>query len=96
MKHPMAISKTDYGMQIDVSDEQCKNAREPMRESLEPDSNVTLESALQPQEQPSPISKTDHGIQIDESDEQPQNPSDSICESLEPDSNVTLESASHL
>jgi Arc/MetJ-type ribon-helix-helix transcriptional regulator len=78
-------------MQIEESDEQFENACDSIRESLEPDSNVTLESARHTAKQRSERTSTDDGMQIDESDEQYPNASDSIRENLEPDSNVTLE-----
>jgi hypothetical protein len=82
-------------MQIDESDEQNENAHISMRESLQPDSNVTLESAVHLLKQNSQRCSTDDGMQIDESDEQYKNACISICESLQPDSNVTFESALH-
>jgi hypothetical protein len=80
-------------MKIDESDEHHENAHFSIRESLQPDSNVTLESPVHPLKQNSQSNSTDDGIQIDESDEQRQNAHFSIRESLQPDSNVTLESA---
>jgi hypothetical protein len=82
-------------MQIDESDEQYRNAYFSIRESLEPDSNVRLESELHCEKQYSQRTSTDDGMQIDDSDEQYQNAYFSLRESLEPDSNVTLESPSH-
>jgi hypothetical protein len=82
-------------MQIDESDEHAENANDSMRESLEPDSNVTLQSAPQQEKQKSPTTSTGHGMQIDESDEQNSKARHSRPESLEPHSNVTLESARH-
>jgi hypothetical protein len=38
-------SKSPAGMQMHESDEQSQNAFDSIRKSLEPDSNVTLESA---------------------------------------------------
>jgi hypothetical protein len=50
-------------MQIDESDEHDENASFSMRESLEPDSNVTLASALHSEKQPLQSCSTDDGIQ---------------------------------
>jgi hypothetical protein len=79
-------------MQIDESDEQVKNARGSIRESLQPDSNVTLQSAVHRLKHDSQSCSTDDGMQIDESDEQDENADCSIRESLQSDSNVTLQS----
>jgi hypothetical protein len=68
-------------MQIDESDEQYKNADFPIRESLQSDSNVTLESAVHPSKQRSQRCSTDDGMQIDESDEQYKNADFPIRES---------------
>jgi hypothetical protein len=95
MKQPWQSNSTDDGMQIDESDEQDEKADFSIRESLQPDSNVTLESTVHSMKQPAQRSSTDDGMQIDESDEQDENAHFSIRESLQPDSNVTLESAVH-
>jgi hypothetical protein len=60
-------------MQIDESDEKDENADSSIRESLQPDSNVTLASAVHSLKQNSQSSSTDDGMQIDESDEQDDN-----------------------
>jgi hypothetical protein len=52
-------------MQIDESDEQDENAHFSIRESLQPDSNVTLESALHSLKQPSQRCSTDDAMQAD-------------------------------
>jgi hypothetical protein len=52
-------------MQIDESDEQDENANCSIRESLQPDSNATLESAVQLLKQRSHRSLTDDGRQAD-------------------------------
>jgi hypothetical protein len=57
-------------MQIDESDEQNQNADLSMNESLETDSNVSVERDLQPKKHVSPSTSTEEGMQIDESDEQ--------------------------
>jgi hypothetical protein len=82
-------------MQIDESDEQYRNADSSMDESLEPDSNVTVERESHSEKQVLPRLSTDEGMQIDESDEQFQNEDSSMDDSLEPDSNVTVERESH-
>jgi hypothetical protein len=92
-KAPFPISRTVAGMQIDGIDEQHANACRSMRESLAPDSNVTLESDTHLWKQPWQSTSSDDGMQIDESDEQAKNADLSIRKSLEPDSNVTLKSA---
>jgi hypothetical protein len=78
-------------MQIDESDEQYENADPSIDDSLEPDSNVTVERDSHTQKHPLPSFSTDEGMQIDESDEQCENDSSPIDESIEPDSNVTVE-----
>jgi hypothetical protein len=82
-------------MQIDDSDEQNPNASFSMRESVQCDSNVTLESAPQSRKQRSQSSSTDAGMQIDESNMQSQNASFPMRNNLESASNVTLESERH-
>jgi hypothetical protein len=57
-------------MQIDGSDEQAQEAEFSMRESVEPRSNVTLESLLHSQKQHLQKISTDEGMQMDDSDEQ--------------------------
>jgi hypothetical protein len=78
-------------MQIDESDEQGQSAELSIRESLESDSNVTLERLLHAEKQLLQRISTDDGMQIDESDKQSENAAFSIRESLESDSTVTLE-----
>jgi hypothetical protein len=82
-------------MQIDESDEQYRNANDSICKSVEPVSNVTLESPLHSLKQRSQRISTDDGMQIDESDEEHENANDSIRESLESASNVTFQSALH-
>jgi hypothetical protein len=82
-------------MQIDESEEQYANAYSSMDESLERDSNVTVERDLHPEKQYLPSVSTDEGMQIDESEEQYANAYSSMDESLEPDSNVTVERDLH-
>jgi hypothetical protein len=50
-------------MQIDESDEQNEKAHFSIRESLQPDSNLTLESPVHPLKHPSQRSSTDNGMQ---------------------------------
>jgi hypothetical protein len=83
-------------MQIDESDEQLQNADSPIEESLESESNVTVESDLHARKDQFPSSLTEEGMQIDESDEQESNAFSPIGESLESDSNVNVERDSHL
>jgi hypothetical protein len=66
-----------------------------IEESLELDSNVTVEIALQREKHRSPRLSTEEGMQIDESDEQEENADLAIEESLELDSNVTVERELH-
>jgi hypothetical protein len=73
-----------------------QNAEPSIHESLELDSNVSVERDLHPEKQSSQIFSTEQGIQIDESDEQSLNAERSIHESLELDSNVIVEIDLHL
>jgi hypothetical protein len=82
-------------MQIDETDEQDRNADSSMDESLEPDSNVTLERELHLSKQCLPSLSTDEGMQIDESDEQQQNTPSSTTRSRESVSKITVEIVSH-
>jgi hypothetical protein len=82
-------------MQIDESHGQPQNADSSIDESLERDSNVTVERDLHPLKHVLPSFSTEEGMQIDESDEHFQNASFSIDESLERDSNVTAERDPH-
>jgi hypothetical protein len=67
-------------MQIDESDEHKKNANPPIDESLEFDSNVTVEREWHSRKQSFPSVSTDEGRQIDESDEHCENADSSIDE----------------
>jgi FtsZ-binding cell division protein ZapB len=80
-------------MQIDESDEQSRNAPDSIRESLEPVSNVTIESLEHPVKHAAHTITTDDGMQIEEIHEQKPNAYCSRRESLEPGSNVTPENA---
>jgi hypothetical protein len=66
-----------------------------MDESLESDSNVSVERDLHPEKQFLPSLSTEEGMQIDDSDEQNQNADSPMDESLESDSNVSVERDSH-
>jgi hypothetical protein len=77
------------------SDEHFQNANLSIRESLEPDSNMTIDRDSHPVKQLSSIVSTGDGIQIADSDAQWENANSPMEESLEPDSNVTVESDSH-
>jgi hypothetical protein len=78
-------------MQIDESDEQPWKADLPIDETLQPDSNVTIERDSHPAKQAVRRFSTDEGMQIDESDEQLWKADAPIHETLQPDSNVTAE-----
>jgi hypothetical protein len=77
-------------MQINERDEHPENAVRPIRDSLEPDSNVADPRLLHLQKQFSGRSSTDEGIQISRSDEQRQNVDLPIDKWGEPHSNVTV------
>jgi 4-diphosphocytidyl-2C-methyl-D-erythritol kinase len=57
-------TSTGDGMQIDESDEQSVNACNSIRESLEPDSNLTLETIRFPQKHLQPKHSISPGIII--------------------------------
>jgi hypothetical protein len=80
-------------MQIDESLEQFENAEHSIRNSLEPGSNVTFQSALQSRKQLLQSIFTADGMQIDGSETQDRNAHFSMRDSLERASNVTLDSA---
>jgi hypothetical protein len=60
-------------MEINRSTEQPENAWFSIRDNLEFDSNVTVESLKQPLKQLAQRTSTEEGMTIDEIDEQPQN-----------------------
>jgi cell division protein FtsX len=64
---------TNAGIEIDVSNEQPKNALSPTIESFESVSNVTFDSSSQVAKQHLAMVVTDEGMQIDTSDEQSEN-----------------------
>jgi hypothetical protein len=82
-------------MQIDKSDEQPENAESSIDESLEADSNVTIERDKHSEKQYREIRSTRDGTQIDESDEQLQNAESPTQESIKPYSNVAGERDRH-
>jgi hypothetical protein len=79
------------GMRIDDSDEQPSNAKSPINESRESDSNIIIEREEQFRKQQRSIRSTAEGMQIDESDEQFSNTQSPRHESLEPDSKAVVE-----
>jgi hypothetical protein len=82
-------------MQIDLSAEHCSNADLPSVETLQPDSNVKLESLVQAPKHHSEIVSTDAGIQIARRAEHPQNADSPRNETLQPGSNVKEERLLH-
>jgi hypothetical protein len=82
-------------MQIDESDEQPENADSAIDESLEPDSNVTVERDLHLEKHHLPRLSTEEGMKIDESDEHQANADSPIDKSLEADSKITVEIVRH-
>jgi hypothetical protein len=56
-------------MQIDESDKQAADEDSFIRETLQPDSNVTRERFVQTTKLSRPNTSTDEGMHIDESDE---------------------------
>jgi hypothetical protein len=85
------IPSSDEGIQIDESEEQDENASLSTRESLEPDSNDTVERASHSEKQWLQSLSTEGGMAIDESDEHVENTECSRQESREPDSKLTTE-----
>jgi hypothetical protein len=85
---------TDEGMQIDERDEQSENAHLPIRETLEPQANVTVETVSHEEKQNSQRISTDEGMQIDERDEQSENANPPTLKTVQSLSNTTLETCS--
>jgi hypothetical protein len=85
------ISTAD-GMQIDKSDEQLANAQSSIRQSPEPDSNITVDSFEHLLKQFEQRTWIDEGMEIVESNEHSQNPETPIRDTFEPPSNLTIES----
>jgi hypothetical protein len=88
-------SRTSEPKNSDESSEQLAQTLDSMRESLEPDSNVTAERNPQSEKHSAQRVSTAAGMQIDESDPHCANARASIDEITEPGSNVTVERAAH-
>jgi hypothetical protein len=67
-------------MQIEASEPHLQNASFPIRETLEPVSNATVNRDSHSKKQYASIVSTDEGMQIDESEEHFENAEDSIRE----------------
>jgi hypothetical protein len=76
---------------MDKSDVHAENAESPIRDSFEPDSNITIESVQQPEKHFKPTTSTEAGMTMDESDRHSKKAKSPIRDTFEPDSNVTLE-----
>jgi hypothetical protein len=61
---------SDAGMQIDRSDEQRPKTSQSTIETMEFDSNVTVESLVHLAKQHGPMTSTDEGMQTVDKDEQ--------------------------
>jgi hypothetical protein len=81
-------------MQIDSSNEHSENAEPSIRESREPDANVTIDRLWHPKKQLSPSRSTEEGMQIDESSAQYENANSSIRERFDPLSKITCRTSS--
>jgi hypothetical protein len=75
---------------MEASREQPENADSSIRDSREPDSNVTIKRDVQPKKDFRPRFSSDEGRHIDEIDVQLPNAESSMRESFEPDSTTTL------
>jgi hypothetical protein len=82
-------------MQIDERDEHLENANLSTDDSLEPDSNMTVERDSDSAKEKAPSSSIEEGTLIDETDAQCEKADWSIDERFEPDSNVTAERLRH-
>jgi hypothetical protein len=82
---------TVRGIQIDVNNEQCRNASDPMVAIRGFASNETWERFEHEQKQSVEIFSTDDGMQIDPSDSQHPNAHSPRMEILQPASNVRFE-----
>jgi hypothetical protein len=80
---------TEFGIQIDNSDEQPENADDSMRRSFEGVSKMTSRRDLHQKKQVEQRILTEFGIQIDDSDKQRENVNDSMRRSFECVSKVT-------
>jgi hypothetical protein len=65
----MQSLSTDEGIQIEDSNEQCRNAESSMHSNFESNSNVTIERDSHSKKQFSQSFSTEDGTQIDESGE---------------------------
>jgi hypothetical protein len=79
------------GIEMVESIGQYRNAKFPIRESLEPDSNLTIESLAHRAKHPAQITSTLDGIETDESNEHAPNADFPIRESRESRPNVTVD-----
>jgi hypothetical protein len=68
LKERIPIIWTEAGIETETSERQSLNASSAIRESLDPDSNVTTESEWQSLKQFSSKSSTEAGIQTDRND----------------------------
>jgi hypothetical protein len=82
-------------MQIDESNEHWQNADLSRHSSLQPDSNVTVDSDGHFEKHSPESFSREEGMQIDESDEHCENVESSMHESLELGSKVTVEREVH-
>jgi hypothetical protein len=73
---------------MDFNDEQPESARDSIRVSFDPFSNVNDESRLQSEKEPSPRNSTEAGRQIDSNDEHQESVHASIRVNFDPDSNL--------
>jgi hypothetical protein len=83
------IAFTDEGMQSRKSDVHPEKTEIPIRDSRDPDSNVTIERHSHPAKQKSSSNSTDAGMQIDEIDKHPQNAHSARREIRDGESNTT-------
>jgi hypothetical protein len=70
VRYSISVVSSEEGHQIDESDEHSENANRPTHESVEPDSNVTVERDGHRAKDSLPRVLTEEGRQIDKSDEQ--------------------------
>jgi hypothetical protein len=84
-KHLAQSVSTEAGRQTDVSDEHFANAETQIDDSLESDSNATVESERHRAKDERPRVSTDEGRQIDERNEQFSNAKSAIDDSFAPD-----------
>jgi hypothetical protein len=82
-------------MEMDGSDTQAPKAHCSIRESFEPPSNATVESAQHSAKQFSQRTSTDDGMQMDASDEDGPNALNPIRDIFDPGSNATVDRLLH-